>query len=96
MCAGTNQRGTGVLADISRTGALIEKTLVVPDRGELVGLALELQDLGALVLIGRVVRQTFSGFAIEFDHLDARATEFVDCVAGLVKPQGRTREGAQE
>ena len=79
-----HQKGSGVIEDISYRGALIGTTRVVPDRGELVGLGLELANLGAVVLIGRMVRLTISGFAIEFDHLDARAKEFVDSVAAIV------------
>ena len=84
LCAGVHQKGSGVIEDISYRGALIGTTRVVPDRGELVGLGLELANLGAVVLIGRMVRLTISGFAIEFDHLDARAKEFVDSVAAIV------------
>lgn len=92
LCAGTRQKGTGLLTDISQHGALIENTSVVPDRDELVGLNLELPELGFVVLIGRVIRQTISGFAIEFDHLDADAQQLVDNVAAIV--EGRRRQQA--
>ena len=85
VCAGTTQTGSGILEDISRTGALIENTPVTPDRGEIVGLSLDLAGFGCIVLIGRMVRRTMTGFAIEFDHLDADAELFIDNVASLVK-----------
>ena len=85
ICAGTNQRGMGTLEDISRTGALIENTRVIPDRGEVVGLSLDLAGFGCIVLIGHMVRRTITGFAIEFDHLDTDAELFIDNVASLVK-----------
>ncbi len=84
VCAGTRQKGGGVLADISLTGARIEQISLVPDRDELVGLSLNLPHLGGIVLIGRVVRQTIDGFAIEFDHLDAEAERFIEDVSALV------------
>ena len=87
VCAGTSQRGTGTLEDISRTGALIENTRVIPDRGEVVGLSLDLAGFGCIVLIGQMVRRTLTGFAIEFDHLDADAELFIDNVASLVNPR---------
>ncbi len=87
--AGVRTKGRGVIEDISRTGALIERTLLAPERGELVGLALEIEGCGCVVLIGRVVRQTFGGFALEFDHLDVQAEEVIDNVAALVRAQRR-------
>lgn len=84
MCAGTTQRGTGTLEDISRTGALIENSRVIPDKGEVVGLSLDLAGFGCIVLIGHMVRRTLTGFAIEFDHLDADAELFIDNVSSLV------------
>ncbi len=88
FCAGIRQKGSGILEDISSNGARIARTLVVPDRDELVGLCLELPNRGCIVLIGRVVRQTLDGFAIEFDHLDPDAELFVRDVAAIVRKRG--------
>jgi hypothetical protein len=87
LCAGIRQKGSGVVEDISRSGALIGRTLLVPERGELVGLCLALPTRGCIVLIGHVARRTMGGFAIEFDHLDAEAERFVDDVAAIVCPR---------
>lgn len=91
LCAGVKQKGSGVVANISRSGALIENTTVLPDRGELVGLCLEVAGVGCVVLVGRLVRQTFKGFAIEFDHLDARAAKLVDSVAAILRARHTPR-----
>ena len=95
LCAGIRQKGSGVLEDISSKGARIAKTLVVPDRDELVGLRLELPNRGCIVLIGRVVRQTLDGFAIEFDHLDPEAERFVEDVAAIVQILGAGHQRAR-
>jgi hypothetical protein len=92
-CAGIRQKGSGILEDISRSGALIEKTLLTPDPGELVGLHLDVAGVGSVVLIGRMVRRTFTGFALEFDQLDDRAAALVDNLAAVVQRR-RPRSGA--
>ena len=89
--AGVRIRGRGVIEDISRAGALVECTPLCPERGELVGLALKVEGCGLVVVLGRVVRQTVGGFALEFEYLSSQAERFIDDVAALVEAQRRFR-----
>jgi hypothetical protein len=86
--AGYRQRGRGRLADISHKGALIVESDAIPVRGELVGLAFD-DVVGAVLLIGWVVRHIDKGFAIEFDHLNQRARDLIDDLVALVEVERR-------
>ena len=88
--AATRQKGPGQVSELTRNGALVSQTEILPVRGELVGLGLE-SPSGAILLIGWVTRHTHQGFAIEFDHLDARAIDFIDDCAAVVPSRGRGR-----
>ena len=92
-CSDGRQEGVGTLEDISRSGALIEKTVVVPERGDRVDLSLEVPVIGSLVLRGRVVRRTITGFAIEFERLEASASRLVDDLAAIVEARKRQWDG---
>jgi len=73
---------------------MISHTGLTPVRGELVGIHFESKD-GPVLLIGWVVRHIEKGFAIEFDHLDAKATEFVDNATAIVPSRGRGKASDQ-
>ena len=82
---------TGVLANISYSGALIEDTSVGPETGTPVVLYVDLKPPSAFgaatpfKLAGHVVRHTPTGFAIEFrDNLDPDVRRMVDDAAAIV------------
>ena len=82
---------TGVLANISYTGALIEDTSARPETGTPVVLYVDLKPPGAFgaaapfKLAGHVVRHTPTGFAIEYDdNLDPDTRRMVDDAAAIV------------
>ncbi len=90
LYSGYWRKGTGVLASISSSGALIEKASFVPVRGELVGLSLDLPLPGASLLIGWVARHTDNGgFAIEFDESDAETERLAKEIAAIVPMRSR-------
>ena len=60
------EEGTGVLVDISNSGALFEDTSLQPKLGTEVQLNVLLYgEDGSVPLLGKVVRHTLTGFAIE-------------------------------
>ena len=86
--AATRQKGSGQISDLSRNGALLSQTDILPVRGELVGLSMESAE-GPVLLIGWVTRHVDQGFAIEFDHLEPKSTDFIDNWAAVVRSRGR-------
>ena len=83
--------GTGMLANISYSGALIEDANMEPEVGTPVVLYVYLKPPSAFgaatpfELAGDVVRQTPNGFAIEFkDRLDPDVRRMVDDAAAVV------------
>ncbi len=82
---------TGVLANISYSGVLIEDTSVGPETGTPVVLYVDLKPPSAFgaatpfKLAGHVVRHSSSGFAIEYkDNLDPDVRRMVDDAAAIV------------
>ena len=66
-CASGTERGSGTLADISLSGALLEKTSVRPRLGAPVEIRFRLPNADEpFALVGTVVRHSASGFAIQF------------------------------
>ena len=86
--AATRQKGPGQISDLSRNGAMLSQTEIVPVRGELVGISFDTVD-GPILMIGWVIRHIDQGFAIEFDHLDQNAIDFIDNCAAVVPSRGR-------
>jgi hypothetical protein len=76
--------GVGILTDISYSGAMLEKSEVKPEIGSEVRLFVFLQPVDPLQLVGRVVRHTDEGFAIDFKDLDPDVRRFVDDAAAIV------------
>ncbi len=95
ICSGFHEKGSGVLADISGTGALLEQTSFMPVRGELIGLSLELPLPGACLLIGWVSRHTKAGFAIEFDQSDADTQRLARDIGAIVPVRPRSDRQAK-
>lgn len=83
--------GAGLLADISYSGALLEKTSLQPEIGTEVCLFVFLQPINPLELNGRVVRHTEDGFAVEYKTEDSEIRRLVDDAAALVAAPPRSR-----
>ena len=82
--AASRRKGTGILVDISRFGALIDEASELPTRGEMVTLRFEHPSDSEVLLYGWVTRHRSRGFAIEFDELEPTALRLVEDLAGLV------------
>ncbi len=78
------QEGAGVLGDISYSGALIEESSLKPDIGTELRAYVFVQPVSPLELVGRVVRHTETGFAIEYKVSDPQVRRLVDDAAALV------------
>jgi hypothetical protein len=76
--------GTGTLADISYSGALVEGASLLPELGKAMRLFVFIQPVSPFELVGEVVRHTESGFAMEFASLSDELKRFVDDVSALV------------
>ena len=78
------EEGTGVLSDISYSGALVEETLLRPAVGTRVRLYVFLQPVFPFEIIGDVVRHTHDGFALEYKLVDPEVRQLVDEAAAIV------------
>lgn len=78
------EEGTGVLSDISTTGAAFADASVAPPPGTLVRAYVFVQPVSPFELVGRVVRRDDGGFAIEYEKLDPDVRRLIEDVAGLV------------
>lgn len=76
--------GAGVLADVSYTGARIANASTLPALGSEVRLYVFLQPVSPFELLGRVVRHSEDGFAIEYKALDPDLRRLVDDAAAIV------------
>jgi len=76
--------GIGVLANISYSGALIEGPSVQPSVGSRVRIYVFTEPADPIApaspyeLVGRVVRHSSSGFAIEYEESDPEVRQLVD------------------
>jgi hypothetical protein len=79
--------GIGVLANISYSGALIEGSSVQPTVGTKVRIYVFTEPVDPIApaspyeLVGRVVRHSPSGFAIEYEDTDPEVLQLVDKAA---------------
>ena len=79
--------GIGVLVNISYSGALIEDTSVQPAVGTRVRIYVFTEPIDPIApaspyeLVGRVVRHSSSGFAIEYEDPDPEVNQLVDKAA---------------
>ena len=78
------EEGSGVLVDLSYSGARLENATLAPEPGTKVRLYVFVQPIQPFELIGHVVRHTENGFAIEVDVLDAEIRNLVDDVRAIV------------
>ena len=75
--------GSGILTEISRCGARLEETSLQPNVGSKVRLHLFVRPVTPFELVGKVVRHTDSGFAIEIVEADD-IQQLIDDVAAVV------------
>jgi hypothetical protein len=79
--------GIGVLSNISYSGALIEGSSVQPTMGSRVRIYVFTEPVDPIApaspyeLVGRVVRHSPSGFAIEYEDADPEVHQLVDKAA---------------
>jgi hypothetical protein len=78
--------GTGVLQDLSYSGAHFEEVSLRPDIGLEIRAYIFIQPVSPLELVGRVVRHSENGFAIEYKVSDPEVQRLVDDVAAIVCP----------
>jgi len=81
--SGRNE-GTGVLADISYSGALIEGASLKPEIGKPLRIYVFVQPVAPFELMGNVVRHTEEGFAIEYPTPSEEICRFVDDASAIV------------
>ena len=78
------EEGIGVLTNISNSGALIEDSSVQPTVGSRVRIYVFVEPVDPIApaspyeLVGRVVRHSSSGFAIEYEDTDPEVRQLVD------------------
>jgi hypothetical protein len=78
------EEGSGVLVDLSYSGALLENATVAPEPGTKVRLYVFVRPVQPFELIGHVVRRTEAGFAVEIEVPDAEVQRLVDDVSAVV------------
>ena len=76
--------GTGTLADISHSGALLVGASSKPEIGKALRIYVFVQPVSPFELIGTVVRHTEDGFAIEYPTLTDEVRRLVDDAAAVV------------
>jgi len=76
--------GSGVLTEISYTGARIENVMNPPKEGTLVRIYIFVQPVAPFEIAGHVARVDGDGFAIHYDNFDDDLRRFVDDVAAIV------------
>ena len=81
--------GTGVLADVSYSGAHVGRASTRPEIGALVRLFVFLRPSDPFELIGRVVRHTDDGFAVELQDLEVEIGHFVDDAVAFLRSSSR-------
>jgi hypothetical protein len=79
-----HEEGSGVLADLSYSGARLDNASLKPEPGTKVCLYVFVQPIQPFELAGHVVRHTEDGFAIEVDVCDAEIQHLVDDVRAIV------------
>ena len=79
-----SEEGSGVLTDLSYSGARLENATLAPEPGTKVRLFIFIQPIQPFELIGHVVRHTEDGFAVEVDVPDPEIQHLVDDVRAIV------------
>jgi len=81
--AGPNE-GSGVLTEISHTGARIEEVMNPPKEGTLVRIYIFIQPVAPFEVAGHVARVDENGFAIHYDNFDDDVRRLVEDVSAIV------------
>ena len=76
--------GTGILSDISYTGAMIEGASIKPEIGKPLRIYVFVQPVAPFEIVGHVVRHTEQGFAIEYPDVSEDVRRFVEDAAAIV------------
>ena len=76
--------GTGTLADISYSGALIDGATTCPELGKPLRIYVFVQPVAPFEIVGTVVRHTENGFAIEYPEVGEDVRRLVDDAAAVV------------
>ena len=76
--------GTGVLTDISFTGAMIEGASLKPEIGKALRIYVFVQPVSPFEIVGTVVRHSEQGFAIEYPSLSDEVRRLVEDAAAIV------------
>jgi hypothetical protein len=84
LCSAGQREGAGTLADISRSGALLEGASFCPEPGTKIRLYVFVQPVSPFELVGEVVRSEDKRFAIRFTELDPAVGRLVEDVAAVV------------
>lgn len=84
LCSAGDVEGSGILVNISRSGACLGSASVVPELGTKVRLYIFIQPVCPFELAGEVVRIDEGEFAIRYSNLDAEIGRLVDDVAAMV------------
>ena len=78
------REGTGVLADISHSGARIRDVSFKPEIGKTVCIYVCVKRVSPFEVWGIVARHTDDGFAIEYPTVDAEVRRLVDDAAAIL------------
>ncbi len=76
--------GTGILTDISFTGAMIEGASLKPEIGKALRIYVFVQPVSPFEIVGTVVRHSEQGFAIEYPSLSDEVRRLVEDAAAIV------------
>ncbi len=76
--------GTGILTDISFTGAMIEGASLKPEIGKVLRIYVFVQPVSPFEIVGTVVRHSEQGFAIEYPSLSDEVRRLVEDAAAIV------------
>ena len=76
--------GAGVLSEISFSGARVEGASLKPELGKELRIYVFVQPVCPFEVIGRVVRHTEEGFAIEFDNLSDDVRRLIEDASAMV------------
>jgi hypothetical protein len=87
--------GSGILANISYSGALLTQTSVQPRLGSQVRVFVLLNEDAPFEVVGKVVRHVEDGFAIEYADLSPEVRRLIDDAAAMVANPRHVPPGRQ-
>ncbi len=90
------EEGSGILVNISYSGALLESASLNPKLGSDIRIHVFYQREAPVEAIGRVVRHAGSGFAVEFSESDPKVRNLVDVLTPLVDAEELTGAATPE